>query len=115
MTKFERPAASDCTDAILKAWQQADDKIPSSSQYSMSGHWWLPGSLIVLKWILDGQEKAVLDRLRSSTDPRCRTVLDKLKALAKAGVKDLESGAIRHGQGVGIAKVKASFDPDRWT
>jgi hypothetical protein len=30
-------------------------------------------------------------------------------------IKDLESGAIRHGQGVGIAKVKASFDPDRWT
>jgi hypothetical protein len=81
----------------------------------MTGLSWLPGSLIVLKWVLNGQEKKVIDRLRSSPDPICRDVVNELRLLAQTGARDLKSGAIRDSQGAAIAKVKASFDPDRWT
>jgi len=48
----------------------------------MTGLSWLPGSLIVLKWVLNGQEKKVIDRLRSSPDPICRDVVNELRLLA---------------------------------
>lgn len=113
MTKFAQPPVEHA-EILLSAFLRVADEIPDNSYYSMENSAWLPGYLVVLKWIFSDRERQVFELLKASGSHESQMILDWLKALSVEGLKDISGGLIRHSHGMGIAKFKLQFDPDMW-
>lgn len=119
MTKFPAPDPSQVSDEILMAWGRLDGKIPQGTDGMIAQ---IPGlslngqeDFVFAHWILKDEKEEKLKRIKKIDDLDARCALDKLRKIASEGHEKLSRRPGNQAEatiGRGLAKMKASLDPD---